>query len=431
MNQTVKNSIKIPKILLPNKNIDLKKWAVVACDQYTSEPEYWKEVERIVGENPSTLKITYPEIFLKSQDKKERIENIKKEMKKYLEQKIFEEHENIIYVERQIDSGIRKGIIVALDLEAYDYNKGSKSLIRATEGTILDRLPPRMEIRKDALIELPHILVLIDDPKRTVIEPIAEMKKEKLYDFDLMMGGGNIKGYKVSLQDQQKILDALYNLADVSEFKKKYSIDDEEVLLFAMGDGNHSLATAKAIWDQTKKEKGMNHPSRYALVEIVNVQSEAIVFEPIHRILFNLKTDFIYDLKKVFNNEVEIIYSSFEEMKKQVFNSKKQTFGCVSGNECKIITFKNPDTNLVYGTLQPFLDKLMSENLAHEIDYVHGDDVIKMKGTVKGNVGIYLPAIRKDNFFKTVIIDGALPRKTFSMGEAKEKRYYLEARKIV
>ncbi len=440
--------VKIPKILLPNKNVDMTKWAVVACDQYTSEPDYWKRVSELVADEPSTLKLVYPEVYLKDEDKEKRIQNINDSMSEYLEQELLEaqsnevasapkekllsEEEGIIYVERTINGKTRQGLVVALDLEYYDFSVDSKSLIRATEGTIVDRLPPRVEVRKNALIELPHIMVLIDDREKKVIEPLTSLKSDldKVYDFELMMEGGHVKGYRLDLETSNNMLTELAKLADPVVCKDKYG--QEDVLLFAMGDGNHSLATAKTIWESTKSEKGMDHPSRFALVELMNIHSEAMEFEPIHRVLFNVKKDFEIALKEEFGETLEFKECSKEEMITTVENSgDKQIFGFINLNNYKLITFNKPTSNLTYGTLQKFLDKFVSLGNAEEIDYVHGTDVVCELGQKTGNCGFFLDSIDKNSFFKSVILEGALPRKTFSMGEANEKRFYVEARKIV
>src|SRR4030095_6156964 len=247
--------IQIPQVYLPKSGTDLTKWAVIACDQFTSQPEYWNDVEKIVGVAPSTLNLTFPEVYLEKSGGEERIKNIQSSMHRYMEEGILQPHDGLVYVERTVDGKMRKGIVLCLDLEAYDYNKGSSSLIRATEGTIVDRLPPRMKIREGALLELPHILVLIDDPNRTVIEPLdaAKSRLDALYDFDLMLGSGHLAGYAVNEELENQVVEALHGLARPETFAAKYGIDNEQpVLLFAMGDGNHSLATAKAIWEKIK-----------------------------------------------------------------------------------------------------------------------------------------------------------------------------------
>ena len=429
--------IQIPQVYLPQKGTDLMKWAVIACDQFTSQPEYWKDVEAIVGAAPSTLNLTFPEVYLEQPGGDARIQSVQTTMRKYMEDGILQPHDGLVYVQRTVAGKTRKGIVLCLDLEAYDYNKGSSSLIRATEGTIVDRLPPRIKIREGAALELPHILVLIDDPNRTVIEPLGAAKSslETLYDFDLMLESGHLAGYAVNEELETKVVEALRGLANPETFAAKYGIDkDQPVLLFAMGDGNHSLATAKAIWEKMKPQVGMDHPSRYALVEIENVHDEGLEFEPIHRVLFDLKKDLFAELEKTFG--ANLTYkgvASADEMVKAVDSAKgeKQIIGLVGGGkEFGVLEIANASSNLPVGTIQPFLDTFLKEGGAEKVDYVHGEDVTVKLGSQPNNAGFYLPGMNKSDLFKTVILDGALPRKTFSMGEAREKRFYMEARKI-
>ena len=272
-------------ILLP-KNVDMTKWSVVACDQYTSEMEYWDDVYKIVGDNPSTLKITLPEIFLEESDVANRIEKINATMKEYIDEDIFEEYKNaMIYLERkQKDGRVREGLMGMIDLEDYSYEKGSQTLIRATEKTVIERIPPRLKVRENALLELPHIMILIDDEKKEIIENLKNKvnDEDKVYDFELMKDGGHIKGYKLNDETIDEVIDKLEGLTDRDYFENKYNVKDKGILLFAMGDGNHSLATAKANYENLKKtmseEEYLNHPSRYALVELVNLHSEALEF---------------------------------------------------------------------------------------------------------------------------------------------------------
>jgi hypothetical protein len=431
--------IQIPQVYLPKKGTDLTKWAVIACDQFTSQPEYWNDVEKIVGDAPSTLNLTFPEVYLEKPGGEERIKNVQASMRKYMDEGILQPHDGLVYVERTVNGKTRKGILLALDLEAYDYNKGSSSLIRATEGTIVDRLPPRIKIREGATVELPHILVLIDDPNRTVIEPLsaAKSKLEKLYDFDLMLESGHLAGYAVNQELENKVVNALRGLANLETFSAKYGINkNQPVLLFAMGDGNHSLATAKAIWEKIKSQVGMDHPARYALVEIENVHDEGLEFEPIHRVLFDLKKDLFAELEKYFGANFSYKpVANAKEMVKAVDASRaqgeKQAIGLVGGGkEFGVIEIAHPTSNLPVGTLQPFIDSFLKNGGAEKVDYVHGEDVTVQLGSQPGNAGFYLPGMNKSDLFKTVILDGALPRKTFSMGEAREKRFYMEARKI-
>jgi hypothetical protein len=429
--------IQIPQAYLPKKGVDLTKWAVIACDQFTSEPEYWNDVKKTVGNAPSTFNLTFPEVYLEDADKETRIKNIQASMKKYLDEGILEPRDGFIYVERSVAGKTRKGVVLCLDLECYDYNKGSSSLIRATEGTIVDRLPPRIKIREGAALEFPHILVLIDDPQHTVIEPLgaAKSKFNQLYDFELMLGSGHLTGYAVNAEFENKVVEALRGLAKPETFAAKYGIGkDKPVLLFAMGDGNHSLATAKAIWEKNKSQVGMDHPSRYALVEIENVHDEGLEFEPIHRVLFGLKKDVFAEMQKTFGNNFSYTaVASAAEMVKQVnaATGAKQAIGLVGGGrQFGVIEISNPSSNLAVGTIQAFLDAFLKDGGAEKIDYVHGEDVVERLSLQPNNAGFYLAGMHKSELFKTVILDGALPRKTFSMGEAKEKRFYMEARKI-
>jgi len=429
--------IQIPQIYLPEAGTDLKKWAVIACDQFTSEPEYWHEVEKIVGEAPSTLNLTFPEVHIEKPGEEERIKNIQLTMRRYMDEGILQPRDGLVYVERTVSGKTRKGITLCLDLECYDYNQGSSSLIRATEGTIVDRLPPRIKIRQGAALELPHILVLIDDPNHTVIEPLSadKSKLEKLYDFDLMLDSGHLAGYAVDEAHENQVIEALRGLARPETFAAKYGIGrDEPVLLFAMGDGNHSLATAKAIWEKMKPQVGMDHPSRYALVEIENVHDQGLEFEPIHRVLFGLKQDLFAELEKTFGANITYTpLANGAEMTQHVDSAdgEEQAIGLVGGGrQFGVIKIAKPTSNLAVGTIQSFIDAFLKAGGAEKIDYVHGEDVVERLALQPGNAGFYLAGMHKSDLFKTVILDGALPRKTFSMGEAREKRFYMEARKI-
>lgn len=431
----------IPEILLPKEGTDMTKWAVVACDQFTSQPDYWQETESIVGDAPSTLRLMLPEMYLEKPDEAERIEKINATMKSYFDTGVLENiGRGIMYVERRAGANVRHGIMVALDLECYDYSKGSTTLIRATEGTIVERIPPRLRIRKDAPVELPHILVLIDDPERTVIEPIGESvgESEKRYDFELMQGGGHIKGYFI--KDDARIdraLRALEALASPEVFSAKYGTDAPS-LLFAMGDGNHSFATAKANWERIKAEKGLTakdeHPARYCLVELENVHDDGIVFEPIHRVIFNVgdkAVEWISNKLTEQNGSCEVRnFNSMDELHKAMDGKAGHVIPFVNGKGVGCFYVEHPAAQLEVGTLQNALDILIKETAGATIDYIHGADVVMDLGTKEGNMGFLLPPMDKSAFFRTVIFDGALPRKTFSMGEANEKRYYLECRSI-
>ena len=437
MKNNEKLGFQIPEIILPVETIDFQKWAVIACDQFTSQPDYWKDVENMVGSSPSTLKMILPEVYLDTDDEINRIELTKKTMDQYLEKDIFQTFEGLVLVERHVGGKTRFGLMLALDLEKYDFSKGSQTLIRATEGTIIERLPPRIRIREGAKLEFPHILVLIDDPERTVIEPLVEKRQqfEKMYDFELMKNSGHLIGYGINQEDFLVTFEnALANLANPDRFKKYYNVgNDFGVLLFAMGDGNHSLATAKSIWESVKSKVGMDHPSRFALVEIENIHDSGLDFEPIHRVLFNLNDNVLDKMRAFWKSEFDIKeYKHHHDMIEAVDTQSGDThkFGFIFGSSFFVVDIKNPSTNLPVGTLQTFLDEFIRKGGAEKIDYVHGSEVTCQLGTKPGNCSFYLPAMEKNQLFKTVILDGALPRKTFSMGEAFEKRFYMEGRRI-
>lgn len=433
--------VKVPELLLPCNQVEMSRWAVVACDQYTSQPDYWNETERLAGEAPCALRIMLPEIYLDKPDEAARIESINAHMKDYMEKGVLENKgEGFAYVRRTVDGRTRQGLVVALDLEAYDYSKGSTTLIRATEGTIVERIPPRLRIRKDAPLEMPHILVLIDDPDRTVIEPIGQNLDNavKLYDFDLMQNGGHIEGYLLNSPEQiQAVISALEALVEPEAYAKKYGTD-QPPLLFAMGDGNHSFATAKANWERIKAEEGLtaqdDHPARYALVELENVHDAGIVFEPIHRVVFGVPESSICWLRDKLaeqNGSCEKLkFASMEELHSAMAGKPGHVLPLVSKFGVGCLYVPQPVAQLEVGTLQNALDLLIKEHPGSTIDYIHGEDVVLDLGAKEGNLGFLLPAMDKNAFFRTVIFDGALPRKTFSMGEANEKRYYLECRCI-
>lgn len=434
----------IPDILLPKKGVDLAKWAAIACDQYTSEPDYWKKAADFVGSAPSTLNIIYPEVYLNEKNSEARIARIRKAMDDYLAQNFFVEKEGFIYVERTVSGHTRRGFVACLDLDQYDFRKGSTSLIRATEGTILERIPPRVKIREGAPIESPHIMVLIDDPADSVIGALAKNKSKlkKVYDFELMLGSGRLAGFRVEDSGVEKlVLDGLKALADPKTFAAKYGLKPgTPVLLYAMGDGNHSLATAKTIWEKVKagaagKTGVSRSPLRYALVELVNLHDPALIFEPIHRVLFETAkgTDILGEMSKIYPGRCRIAAAAgLEEMKAAVDRQtgKSHKIGIISAAGFSVAEVAGPETNLPVGTLQNFLDVFVKAKGAREIDYVHGTESVVQLGRKPGNLGFYLPAMKKEELFRTVILDGALPRKTFSMGEAFEKRFYMEARKL-
>lgn len=425
--------VKIPKILLP-KDLDIKTWATIACDQYTQDKNYWQQVYSIVGLKPSTVKITFPEVYLGEPGRQERIQNIKKEMQSYIDKKIFDSpQEEGVYLERTTKYGrVRHGLVVAIDLDTYEWKPFSKALIRATEATIVERIPPRMEIRKEAIIETPHIMLLVNDPNHSLVEGLGErVKKNKpLYEGELMMNSGSVKGWAVSSEyDIEYLRSTLQKLAEANTEK------DGSTFLFAVGDGNHSLATAKATWEDYKK----NHPDikncnmKYALIEIVNIYDTGLTFEPIHRVLFDIDSEglmnFIGD--KLGGKKEQL--SSFDDLKKKIDNSKSD-FGFIfeKNGKTEFVFMKTEIKELPISQLQPAIDQfLLNCNKKGSIDFIHGADELLRLGSQKGITAIYLPPIDKDSFFATINGKGPLPRKSFSMGEADEKRFYLECRQIV
>lgn len=409
----MKKIIKATDILLPKKNFDYSKWAVVACDQYTSEPEYWDDLTNYVGDAVSTLNIIFPEVYLdRNADK--RIEKINKTMKEYLENEIFYKLENsFVLVERTtFDGKLRLGLVLACDLEEYDFSPDSKAAIKATEGTVIDRLPPRVKIRENALLELPHIMLLMDNRKCDILEDLAKkcVEKDKLYDFELNKNGGRIKGYRIS--DTDEVISKIYGLADEKLQMETYGRLTDT--LFTVGDGNHSLASAKICWDNLKKnlseEEKENHPARFALVELINLHDENLVFEPINRVIFNITTTEAEQMTKDF--------AAGDAMLEMVLNDKIYTIKVPSSA---------PDA---IAMVQDYIDKLIRQNNNIKVDYVHGNSntlAVAKKG--KG-MAVLMPTLKKEELFGYIIEKGVLPRKSFSMGEANDKRYYLEAKLI-
>lgn len=439
-------ALRVPTLLLPRTDIDLTRWAVIACDQYTSEPAYWGEVKQLTAGSPSTFELIFPEVYLEEPDSEERIRRINQTMACYLNDGILvPQKPGFLLVDRQTQAvASRKGLIIALDLEQYDYREGSQSLIRATEGTILDRLPPRIRVREQASIELPHIMVLIDDPQKTVIEPLFARPRETVYDFPLMLGGGHIRGYRVDDADSiQQVVTALEHLAEPEQFANRYDVEGRPVVLYAMGDGNHSFATAKAIWEKLKAEASdrqaiMDHPARYALVELVNLHDPGLEFEAIHRVLFDVDVEaMLLQMANFFAGQGATLrcerfpeHSALESARRAAETGHRHLIPFVNSDGFGLLTIENPTLHLTVATLQGFLDHFLTGEKTARIDYIHGEEAVTSLGSRQGNVGFYLPAISKHELFKTIILDGALPRKTFSMGEADEKRFYLECRKI-
>ena len=409
-------------ILLPDFNkIDGGRWAAVACDQYTSEPQYWEGAAEVVGDSPSTLKIILPEVYLSETE--ERVPRINAEMEKYLKEVLVSHPDSMIYLERtQRDGVVRRGIVGLIDLEDYDYSRGSESLIRATEGTVLSRIPPRVRIRRDAPIELPHVMLLVDDPEKTVIEPLmGKGELDVAYDFDLMCGGGHVKGFFLPETEQNRINEALTNLITPEKMAERYGENSFAPLLFAVGDGNHSLATAKACYTELKEklgeEEAKRSPARYALCEVVNLHDDALQFEPIYRVVFNVDPiDVINELRKYAETLKGSAPAQKLTMVSRIFDSEYE--------------IPHPEAQLTVGTLQNFLDKYVEAHPEAEVDYIHGEESLISLARGENALGFIFDGMEKSQLFKTVLCDGALPRKTFSMGHAHDKRYYLECRGI-
>ena len=439
-----KLALQVPTILLPKPGIDPSCWAVIACDQYTSEPEYWQTIDRLIADQPSTLRLVFPEVYLEEDGGDARIADINRCMDQYLADGVLAAQEQgFMLVDRKTSHApSRKGLVVALDLEAYDYRPGSKTMIRTTEGTIVDRLPPRIRVRENAAVELPHIMVLIDDPEQTVIEPLFDADLELAYDFELMQNGGHLRGWNVT---QQSLLDqigsALERLAEKDRFQQRYGVDDDEVMLYAMGDGNHSFATAKAIWEQLKSDASdpadvMDHPARYALVELVNVHDPGLEFEAIHRVIFDVDADDLLAKADDYYRQagtpcsVEWYDDLVAANAAAEASTSAHAVPFVAAGRYGLLKIVDPALTLEVATLQNFLDDYLQGQSEVRIDYIHGEEAVSKLGSQQSNIGFYLPSISKHDLFRTIVRDGALPRKTFSMGEADEKRFYLEARRI-
>ena len=408
-------------ILLPDfKKYNARAWSVVACDQFTSEPEYWEGAEAEVKDAPSTLRLILPEVYLSETES--RIPKINSTMKEYLGE-ILESHgDSMIFVERtQSDGTVRRGIVLAVDLDCYDYRKGASALIRATEATVVERIPPRVAIRRDACIELPHVMLLIDDANRTVIEPLIGKSGEMAYDTPLMLGGGSISGRFLSEDEKKSVGKALDALITPDAMAARYGDASLAPLLFAVGDGNHSLASAKAAYEEVKAsigaEAAATHPARYALCEVVNIHDDALNFEPIYRVMFNVDaSDVLCELKKY----ISTLKGTAEPQKIEYLYD----------NVCGELSVEAPEKQLTVGTLQDFIDGYIKTHSGAEVDYIHGIDSVKGLIKKENSIGFIFSGMTKDALFPTVMFDGALPRKTFSMGHAEDKRYYMECRKI-
>lgn len=415
-----KNRVFLPADILLPEGQDLKKWSVVACDQYTSEPAYWERVGKYVGQAPSTFHLILPEVWLEQEGVEGRIAGIHRKMQEYLEDGTLKEYAGqYVYLQRTLSDGkVRQGLVGMLDLESYDYTKGAQPLTRPTEGTVESRIPPRMRVRADALLESPHIMVLIDDPGRTVIEPLQDMVagQPAAYDVDLMEQGGHLRGWLLGqgyAEGIQAALDGLFLQA-----QQTAEPVGKGPVVFAVGDGNHSLATAKACFEQIKKslpqQEWERHPARYALVELVNVHDPALEFEPIHRVLFDVDGGHLFRMLKE-----RFILDETAPQKLQM----------LCGGTLTEIGIQNPCAQLAVGSLQDFLDQYLAQ-FGGRIDYIHGEDTVYRLCEQPRTVGFLLPPMKKSDLFLTVLHDGVLPRKTFSMGHAQDKRFYFECRRI-
>ena len=411
--------IRPAQILLPAPGVKPETWACIACDQYTSEPEYWQKAFAATGDAPSAIRLILPEYDLKNSETL--IPQIHQAMADYLAKGLLVPavDPGFLLCERTVASGTRLGLVCAVDLEEYSFEKGSLPLIRPTEQTITDRLPPRLKIRRGAPVELTHIMILIDDPDRTVLEPLqaAKASLRKVYDFDLMMGGGHLAGWAVDGEETLAQLDRSMNaLLDTK---------GEHPLFLAVGDGNHSLATAKAYWNEIREgltdAERENHPARFALCEIVNIHDEALLFEPIYRIVTGV-------------NRMEIMtdWKQYAASRGMLLQRKGEghRFTVVSADGEGTVVVKNPEGAIPCETIQKFLDDFLSRHPDAGIDFIHGEGSLRTLASKPGTVGFLLPEIDKYSFFEDVKKLGVLPRKTFSMGEADEKRFYMEAKRI-
>ena len=441
-------AIRVPEVLLPASGLDLSRWAVIACDQHTSEPGYWHRVEADVGEEPSTLRLILPEVFLAEGPPEERIAGIQQRMGEYLDGGIFTPPvRGFIYVERSTARiPRRRGLVAALDLERYDFRPGARSLVRASESTVPERILARLGLRRGASLELPHVIVLFDDPERRVLEPLGErlVSEPPLYDAELMLGAGRVRGWAVESEpDLEAIHSALAVLVRPESFRQRYGVAGSDVLLFAAGDGNHALAAAKTLWEEVKtgltEEAASRHPARHALVELVNVHDEGLIFEPIHRVVFGVEpTGLLSALSEWFAAQGSSC--TLEEVADDAMLASRlaelgrdpqvHLMGTVAGRSFGVVALARPKASLPVASLQGFLDAYTSERRDARVDYIHGAAAVRTLAGEADRVGFLLPAMQKAELFRTIVREGALPAKTFSLGEADEKRFYLEARSL-
>ena len=417
-------------ILLPAAGVPLDPWACIAVDQFTSQPEYWQRAEHLADGKPSTLHIVLPEAYLGTPQEAERLESIRRTMEEYRKSVLTRKVHGYVYVERtQMDGTVRQGLVGAVDLDAYDYAKGSKPAIRPSESTVVERIPPRLKVRRGATLETPHVMMLADDPGCTLVEPIGARKSElkKLYEGELMQGGGHIAGWAVEDPAMLAQIDAaLAALGSQEAFDARYpQARGAAPLTLAVGDGNHSLAAAKACWEELKAtltpEERESHPARWCLAEVCNVHSPAIEIEPIHRVLFNVDCGAVL---------LALIAWSDANMAGICFgDSKQQAFTLAGPHVSNVLSFEDPVAPLTVGTVDEFIEYFMARHSEARVDYVHDEPAVRAL-TRQGGVAFLLPPFEKSDLFKGIVMGGVLPRKTFSMGHAEEKRYYIECRRI-
>ena len=430
----------VPEILLPAAGVDLEAWAVVACDQFTQDRDYWRRVAERVGPAPSTLRMILPEVFLEDGDRPARLGSIRAAMSSYPDQGVFSPPvRGLVYVERETPfHPVRRGLVLAIDLERYRWQPDARPLIRATEGTVRERIPPRMEIRRNAPLESPHVLLLLDDDERTLIEGLGERAKSRapLYSTQLMLDAGAVSGWLLDApSDLEFFADGLERLAEKSRTRYGALPCGADPFLYAVGDGNHSLATAKAVWDEYKAAHAgdplvMEHTARWALVEVENIYDEGIEFEPIHRVVFGSGADAVLGALQDLPGFVVRPVESNAELQALVSDGSagKTRFGVVA--EDRTVLVETNASGLSTDALQPILDTFIASDAGRSLDYLHGADETIRVGSASGAVGILLPPVSKADLFSTVARSGPLPRKSFSMGEAVEKRFYLECRKL-
>ncbi len=418
------------QILLPGEQIPLEQWGCIACDQFTSDPGYWARAEAAAGDSPSTLRLILPEVFLGAAGEQQRIDRIHQEMQQYARQVLTRSVQGFIYLERTLRSGrVRQGLVGCVDLEAYSYKSGAQPAVRPSEHTVQSRIPSRMKVRQGAALETPHLMLLADDPDCTLVEPIAAQKDKlrPVYEGELMLDGGHLAGWAV--EDPAlvaQIQQAVEALGTQATFDARYpEAAGRAPLTFVVGDGNHSLAAAKACWEELKKtltpEQAAVHPARYCLAEVCNVRSDAIEIEPIHRVLFNVDCGAVL---------LSLISWADANQAGICFGAKHpQSFTLAGPHVANTLSFENPTQPLTVGTVEEFIEDFLHRHPEAKVDYVHDEPAVRQL-CCKGGVAFLLPPFEKTDLFKGVVLGGVLPRKTFSMGHAEEKRYYIECRKI-